>query len=168
MKDTMGAIILKYGIRTIHYSIVTYGLGSASASVIHSFTSIGSSSSSTALKATVDALAKPGGSGGFAIDSALSRCQSSFNDASVRRNADRDVVLMTDKSSSINSATLRSLSYTLGASGLRIIPVGIGNDINRNELLAMSSNSEDVIHVTDKETATNLELKVMHNVYRRK
>ncbi|XP_031558904.1 coadhesin-like, partial [Actinia tenebrosa] len=165
MKDTMGAIVLKYGMRTIHYSIVTYGLGSASASVVRSFTSTGSLSSSD-LKNAIDSLTYPGGSGTIATDAALNRCQSSFNDPSVQRSAEKDVVLMTDKSASISAATLRSLSYTLGASGLRIIPVGIGNNIDRNQLLAMSSNSEDVIHVTEVETANALELKVMHNVYR--
>lgn len=167
MKDTMGEIILKYGITTIHYSIVTYGLGSASASVVRSFTSTGSISSSD-LKTAIDGLTQPGGSGTIATDAALNRCQSSFNDARVRRRAERDVVLMTDKSSSVSAANLRSLSNALGASGLRIIPVGIGNDIDRKELLAISSNSEDVIHVTNLETASALELKVMHNVYRRK
>ena len=163
----MGAIVLKYGIRTIHYSIVRYGLGSGSASLVYSFTATSSLSSSN-LKTVIDGLTKPGGSGTIATDVALNRCQSSFNDARVRRNAEKVVVLMTDKSSSISTATLRSLSYALGASGLRIIPVAIGNDNDRRELLAMSSNSEDVIHVTNSETASALELKVMHNVYRRK
>jgi len=163
----MGAICTKYGVRTIHYSFVTYGLGSAS--IVRSFTyTINNYVSSANMKAAIDALILPAGSGSFALDTSLQRCNTGFGDAKVRRSADRVVVLMTDKASGASSSTLKSVADSLGFSGIRIISVGIGTEVSRQELLTISSNEHDVIQVGSSETATQLETRIMYSTYRRK
>ncbi|KAK3755002.1 hypothetical protein QZH41_001981 [Actinostola sp. cb2023] len=165
MKNTMGAICTKYGIKTIHYSFVTYGLGSAS--IVRSFTyTINNYASSASMKAAIDALTLSAGSGSFALDTSLQRCKTGFGDAKVRRSADRVVVLMTDKASGASSSTLKSVADSLGFSGIRIISVGIGTEVSRQELLTISSNEHDVIQVGSSETATQLETRIMYSTYR--
>lgn len=165
MKNTMSAICLKYGINTIHYSFVTYGLGSAS--IVHSFThTINTYSSSANLKAAIDAISNPSGSGAFAVDSSLNQCKTAFKDSRVRKSGSKVVVFMTDKASSASISTLRSTAEGIGNDGVRIIALGIGEEVSRSELLAISSNEDDAIQVSSSITSSQLEFRIMNSVYR--
>ncbi|KXJ15894.1 uncharacterized protein LOC110236767 [Exaiptasia diaphana] len=165
MKNAMSAICLKYGISTIHYSFVTYGLGSAS--IVHSFThTINTYSSSANLKTAIDAISNPTGSGSFAVESSLTQCKNSFQDSKVRKSADRVVVLMTDKASSADISKLRSTADGIGNDGVRVIALGIGESVSRSELLAISSNEDDAIQVSSSVTVSQLESTIMQSVYR--
>lgn len=166
MKTSMEAICQKYGIKTIHYSFITFGQGAGSVAHKSFSYSINNYQSSSSLKTAIGGLTITSGSGGFAVEAALSKCKTSFQDAKVRRSADRVVVLMMDEASSSSIANLKSMSDALGYQGVRIIPVGIGLKVRRQELLTISSNEHDIIQVKSSATAAQLESKIMYSTYR--
>jgi hypothetical protein len=166
MKNTMKDIINKYGIKTIHYSVVNYG--STSAVIEKSYTNFLAYSTTSLFSNYVGLINPRPDVGAPSLNSGLSKSSDTFNDPKVRPSADKTIVLMIDDDSTENINTLRTLADTLEKTGLRIIPVGIGDEVTRKQLTTITTNDYDVIHVKDTITNPTLQETIMNKVYRSK
>ena len=169
MKNTMKSIIDKYGIKTIHYSVVNYGADPTSNTVIkYSYTNFITYSSTSAFSGAVDSLTPRPGSGGMKVDEAIRKSSQSFQDPKVRQYADKHVVLLVDKDSTESLSSLKSIANSLETNGIRIIPVGFGKEVTNKQLATITTNYYDVIHVDYNIARTPLQEQIMDKVYRGK
>lgn len=166
MKDTMKNIINKYGIKTIHYSVVNYG--SSSGVIEKSYTNFLTYSTTSSFSNYIGTISPRPDTGAPSLNNAISKSKDSFNDPKVRPSADKTIVIMIDVDSTENMATLRTLADSIEKTGARIIPVGIGNEVTRKQLMSITTNNYDVIHVEDTITNPALQETIMNNVYRGK
>lgn len=163
MKDTMKKIINKYGIKTIHYSVVNYG--SSSGVIEKSYTNFLTYSTTSSFSNYIGTISPRPDTGAPSLNNAISKSKDSFNDPKVRPSADKTIVIMIDDDSTENMATLRTLADSIEKTGARIIPVGIGNEVTRKQLMSITTNNYDVIHVKDSITNPVLQETIMNNVY---
>jgi len=167
MKDTMKSIVDKYGIKTIHYSVVNYGADPISNTIIqHSYTEFAQFSTRDQFINVLSSLSPRPGSGDLRLDEATKKCDESFQDPKARQTADKVVVLMIDKDTT--QSNLKSLTNTLEAKGIRVIPVGFGNEVTRKQLTTVTTNVYDVIHVDYTILASPLQEQIMNKVFRGK
>ncbi|XP_048580141.1 uncharacterized protein LOC5520454 [Nematostella vectensis] len=162
IKSTLQSIFAKYGIKTIHYSILRYG--STTADQLYSFTS-SSSFNKNGLNTKVSEIAFGDGSTS-AIEQALALSKASFTDLLVRISADHIVVVITDKDSGADVTKIKTAADSLENEGIRIIPVGIGNNVKGKEASILTSNNKDVIKMADSTSETKLQEEIMKNIYR--
>ncbi|XP_048588274.1 uncharacterized protein LOC125572190 [Nematostella vectensis] len=167
MRMSIGAIVDKYGVDTVHYSIVVYGPGVNNSVIRYSYTEF-LQYNATTFKTLVYNTFELGGSGDVPVDDALRKCKITFDDAKVRSCAEKDVVIMMDKDTNIDDMTSRNIADPMETSGLRIIPVGIGPGVTRRQLLTIATNWYDVIYEAVPRNATpeKLHERTMDKVYR--
>ncbi|KAK3753528.1 hypothetical protein QZH41_018026 [Actinostola sp. cb2023] len=169
IKDTLKEIVNKYGMTTIHYSVIIYGSKSSnpSSKTIHTYTQSAKFPNKAAFANELEKLEKTGGrSSPYALDDALQKAEESFNDPKVRPNADHIVVIITDNDSSQQLSTLKPRVDSMENKGIRIIPVGIEKNVKPKELRSLTSNDYDVIIVYDGVTKDTLQSRIMKKVYR--
>lgn len=169
MKDTVKEIVTKYGIKTIYYSIIIFGSKDASppVKVLKTFTEFTDFSDKNTFANFIGAMENIENKGTpNALDDALKKAEDGFNDPKVRKNADHVVVIITDKDTAKN-LDLTPRVNTMENKGIRIIPVGVENEVTTKELQGLTSNNYDVIHVYEGATKSDLRERIMHKVYRR-
>lgn len=172
MRHTLQDIAAKYGIKTIYYSIIIFGSKAASppAKVVKTFTQVKTEypDKNAFTQFLGNPLEKiPEGGTPNALDEALTLAENGFNDPKVRKNADHVVVIITDKDTA-KDMDLKPRVNTMENNGIRIIPVGIENEVTTKELQGLTSNDYDVIHVYEGVTKETLRERIMRKVYRRK
>ena len=157
MKDTVQRIVDKYGTGSLRYSFIVY---SDSANLIVRFSD--KYSSLDKLKAFIEAL--PAVTGGASLTQALAAGKQAFQDSGVRKDAIHVLVVITDKRSGESQDVVEKAAKPLEDSGIVVIPVGIGNQVNVNELGEITSNKENVILVDEEEDPENLMEMIMAKV----
>lgn len=142
--DIIEAIANKYGTDKIHYGLITYD---DDASIKLPFSS--QISSPNELKSVIDSL--PAETGGPAIDKALEAAYVLFKGSGVRYDAEKVLVLMVDTKSSGDDVESIETAMELKDSGVRIITVAVGDEVDRGNLRNISSQPDNVVNTTTEE-----------------
>ena len=158
MKNTIELIVDKYGTGSLRYSFIPYA---DSANVNIKFSE--KYPSLTDLKAAIKALLPH--TGGSNLPAALAAGKEAFTDSGVRKDAATHVlVVLTDKRSGASEDDILEAAKALLDSRIVVIPVGIGNQVNIEELEKATEDKENVISVTVKEDPKDLMEKIMAKV----
>ena len=157
MKDTVERIIDKYGMGSMRYSFIVY---SDSASIKGRFSE--KYSNPDELKVAIKAFLPE--SGGSSLVKAMATAKQAFEDSGVRKDATHVLVIITDKSSGASENDLKAAAKPLEDSGIEVIPVAIGNQVNVGELEAITDDNDNVITAEPEENPGDLRDKIMEKV----
>ena len=144
MKDTVQRIVDTHGTGSLRYSIILF---SDSASIVIRFSE--KYSSLDQLKASIEAL--PISTGGSSLTEAFQAAKNAFQDSGVRKDATHVLVVIMDKRSGEREDDVKKGAMPLEESGIVVIPVGIGDQVNDKELDIITSNKDNVILVDEGE-----------------
>ena len=157
MKDTAQRIVDKYGTGSLRYSFIVY---SDSANIIVRFSE--KYSTLDQLKTAIEALLPA--TGGSSLTEALTAAKQAFQDSGARKNAMHVLVVFTDKGSGESEDAVEKAAKPLEESGIVVIPVGIGDQVDDKELDVVTSDKDNVILVDEKENPNNLMEIIMAKV----
>lgn len=157
MKDTVQRIVDKHGTGSLRYSIILF---SDSASIIIRFSE--KYSSLDQLKTSIGAL--PLRTGGSSLTEALKAAKNAFQDSGVRKDATHVLVVITDKRSGEREDDVEKAAKPLEESGIVVIPVGVGDQVNDKELNIITINKDNVILVDEEEDPDNLMVLIMAKI----
>ena len=157
MKDAVQRIVDTHGTGSLRYSIILF---SDSANIIIRFSE--KYSSLDQLKTSIEAL--PLRSGGSSLTEALKAAKNAFQDSGVRKDATHVLVVITDKRSGEREDDVRKAAKPLEESGIVVIPVGVGDQVNDKELDIITSNKDNVILVDEEEDPDNLMVLIMAKI----
>lgn len=157
MKDTVQRIVDTHGTGSLRYSIILF---SDSASIIIRFSE--KYSSLDQLKASIEAL--PISTGGSSLTEALQAAKNAFQDSGVRKDATHVLVVIMDKRSGEREDDVKKGAKPLEESGIVVIPVGIGDQVNDKELDIITSNKDNVILVDEGEDPDILMMLIMAKI----
>ena len=157
MKDTIELIVDKYGMGSMRYSFIPY---SDSANINIKFSE--KYPSLEDLKAAIKALLPV--SGGSNLPGALTAAKEAFEDSGVRKDATHVLVVITDKRSGASEDDIKKAAKPLQESGIVVIPVAIGNQVNAQELGSTTSDKKNVISVGVEEDPQNLMELIMAKI----
>lgn len=157
MKDTVQRIVDKYGTSSMRYSFIVY---SDSANIIVRFSE--KYSSLDQLKSSIEAMLPA--TGNSSLTEALAAAKQAFQDSGVRKDAIHVLVVITDKGSGESEDDVEKAAKPLEESGIVVIPVGIGDQVNTKELDVITPNKDNVILVDEEEDPNNLMEMIMAKV----
>lgn len=132
MKNTINSIINTYGTDAIHYSIIVYG---SDATIQRDFAD--QIPDAESLKRLVSAL--PASRGGSSTDKALEKAKQVYEGFGVRPDAEKILVVITDKNSGLTPSEIEVAAKPLENKGVHVIPVAIGSEVNPEKLGDVSS-----------------------------
>lgn len=158
MKDTVQRIVDEHGTGSLRYSIILF---SDSANIIIRFSE--KYSSLDQLKTSIVALALPR-TGGSSLSEALKAARNAFQDSGVRKDATHVLVVITDKRSGESEYDVEEAAKPLDESGIVVIPVGIGDQVDDKELNIITINENNVILVDEEEDPDNLMMLIMEKI----
>lgn len=148
MKDTIELIVDKYGMGSMRYSFILY---SDTANINVKFSE--KYPTLEDLKNVIQALLPV--TGGSNLTVALAAAKQAFEDSGVRKDATHVLVIITDKASGASGDDIEKSATPLQESGIVVIPVGIGNQVNSQELEG-TTDKDTVITVGTDEDPRNL------------
>ena len=152
MKDTIDLIAEKYGTGSMRYSFILY---SDTANIEVKFSE--KYSSLEDLRAAIEALLPV--TGGSNLPAALTAAKEAFEDSGVRENAAHVLVVISDKRSGASEENVKNAGKPLEDSGIVVVPVAIGNEVDKIELEWATSDEDNVIDVkADEEPEILMEM----------
>lgn len=159
-KETITSIIDKYGTNNIHYAMIFAGSDAVAIVEFDSYTT------TEQLRNMFTKL--PRLSGGPALDKALKLSGEVFKSPGARDDAHKVLVVIIDKNfASLNDAILEA--KMLEDMDVKVIPVGIGIEVDREQLAEITPNISDVItavKIDDPEQlGKDIMVKVLKGVY---
>ena len=140
MKNIVRALIDKYGTTRLQYAVITFGNVPR---IAMSFSA--ASRGEEALRRLLDSLQK---SSGALLDKALEESKLLF-EAKGRRNAQRVLVVITDKKSDSSVEDVENQAKSLEDSDIKVIPVLLGKESDVRELGKTTPNKENLISVDE-------------------
>lgn len=149
MKDTVKSFADEYGTGSFRYSFIVF---SDTANIIVRFSE--KYTSIDELKASIEAL--PPVTGGSSLIEVIKTAKEAFRDSGVRKGAAHVLVVLTDKRSGENEGDIRNAAVSLDESGIVVIPVGIGSQVDGKDLDVITSKEENVILVDENERPRRL------------
>ena len=159
MKDTVKEFIDRFGIHgRVHYALVTFGDPPEK----HLEFSDKLASSST-LKDLIEEIPKP--SKEAALDKALSTAKMLFSPAAGGRvDAEKILVVITDRESDSSSEDAMKASKQLKDEGIRVIAVPLGDEDNVDEVEMIVYIKEDVIKPNTTDKPRHISNKIVRNI----
>lgn len=155
MRDVIQVIIEDYGTRDIHYSFIIYG---SEASTKYSFTSEPVDPDYLKNFAEFMPVINPPTSPHVALEEATK----AFKGAGVRANATKVLVVMTDRKGDSTKEEIDAAADPLKQMKVKVIVVGIGANVDKNELVNVTGDNTNVITVpvdADKDSLTKTLMK---------
>ena len=159
MKEVINSIIQQYGTKDIHFSFIIYG---SEASTKFSFTKEQVDPDDLRRFVTFMPEITPPTSPHVALEAA----SEAFKGSGVRANASKVLVLMTDVKGDSSKEEIESTFAPLKEQKVKVISVGIGSDVDTNELVNITGNSNNVITVPIDAGKTPLTKELMEKVLR--
>lgn len=154
MKETIKAVVNNYGVNEIRYGLIVFGSDSTTRITFNN------SYSPDELNGFITNIPRRGGGPSFA--NAFKDAENLFSpNQGSRPDANKVLVLMTDKKYTDFLEDLTRGVKTLTMRNIRIIPVGIGNAADRIGLSAVASESSDVLLISKEENPKSLAKKIM-------
>ena len=158
MKDVIKSAVDTYAMRKLRYGIVVYG------SKPVTWTDFGDEfSSDEDLKTLIDSLPRP--KDRPALDEALIKGKELFDKSQDRPNAKKVLVVITDKKSTSNLVDVEDAAKPLEKSGIKLIPVAIGDEADVAELEKITTVKGDIINVTKDVEPVHLREKIMKKAF---
>lgn len=149
MKDTLKTVADKYGTGSFRYSFIVF---SNTSNIFVRFSE--KYSTIEELEASVDAL--PSATGGLSFTEVIESAKETFKDSGVRKGATHVLVILTDGRSGEDEDEIREGAVYLEESGIVVIPVGVGDQVDSNELGVLTSNEDNVVLIDEDEQPNRL------------
>lgn len=161
MKRVISDVVDLYGKERIHYSVIVFG---SVPDVKIQFNDV--FPSGERLKSSISQFKRASGS---ALDAALQKAKEIF-DSYARPGVKRVLAVITDKKSDSSETEVRDQSSLLEEDKIKVIPVGLGDEIDSKELEILTPRKDDVIkkpvNVSDKDLVNQVMKKVLEgNAY---
>lgn len=155
IKQIVQELIDWYGVQRVYYSVILFG---REPSVRFKFNR---QFSEEALKNTIGILPRP--TDGSVLDAALEKAREVFDDSS-RPDSRKVIVLIMDQKSESSIDEVKSTVSKLEDSGIIVIPVAFGNQVDSKEITSTTTNKGNVVKANDtsdpqetaKEIASNI------------
>ena len=157
MKDVINTIIKDYGTRDIHYSFIVYG---SDASTPYSFTK--ELEDPDDLRRFVDFM--PEITPPTSPHVALKEAKKAFEGSGTRANASKVLVVMTDIKGDSTEEEIGAAAGLLKQMNVKVIAVGIGANVDTNELVNVTGDNNNVIIVPIDEDKKSLTTELMKKV----
>ena len=87
-------------------------------------------------------------------------------DISVRPNATKVLVIISDKSSGLDTSSIKRAAKPLTSRRIHVIPVSVGDEIDPNELQQTTTDPNSSVHVPVDVTSRNLAGKIIVRVFK--
>lgn len=155
MKDVIGEVVDVYGKERIHYSLIIFG---SSPSVEITFNH--ELASDELLKTFIESVPIAAGS---ALDTTLQKAKEIF-ERYARPEVRRVLVVITDKKSDSAEGELREKASLLEMAKVKVIPVGLGVEVDNTELEIITTRSKYVIKRPSNATSRELARTIMAEV----
>lgn len=153
MQSVMESIVNRYSQGRIFYSVIV--VNGTSPYAVYKFGLVFPDKS-----VMVNALSKitQNTVGGSSLDKALQLAANNYNSSNVRSFAIKFVIVITDKRTDLTEEALRNSFIMLQNAGVRVIPVGIGTEVNDLELTYITAYDDQILMTsTDKVAVKNAE-----------
>lgn len=156
IKDTIKAVIDRYGKRDIRYSFILFG------NVPSKIVRFAESELYTIelLKNRVDSFSSISGS---ALDKALDEARKMFEETA-RPDAKKVLALIMDQGQSSDSEKTKEKARDLRESGIKVVPVALGEEANPDELTEITRNKENLVKMETDENPEKAAVKIMIKV----
>ena len=157
MKETLLSIVSTHGMKNIHYTVMTYG--SLTRTVVDFQDTF---PDEQALLKKLESLSTVRGTPD--LDLALADAKKAFEAPGARPDAKQVLVFLVDNKSGSTEEDVLKSAMALEEAGVKVIPVGIGSKVNREELEKTTPLKKIIIEVPTKENAEKLGKKIMKKV----
>ena len=135
MKEIMKSMIEKYSLGKIYYSIISFGVP---------LINFDNELTKEDLKETIDQIRKT--SGKADLDKTLDEARKLFKTVEIKRpNADNNLVIIVDKKSDSKLEDIAVSSGLLEEQGVKVITIGIGEEVDETEIETTTGNKNNVI-----------------------
>ena len=157
MKDTLSSIVATHGAENIHYTIVSYG------SQIRSFVNFQDNfGDEEGLLRILENLSPVGGTPD--LDKTLEYAKSALEGPGSRADAKKFLVLLVDNKSGSTEEDVLKFAFLLEGGGIKVIPVGIGVAVDREELENTTPLKGNIIEVPEESKPENLGKKIIDKI----
>ena len=156
IKDTMKSIIDRYGKSDIRYSFVLFGDDPSERVRFPESDRL----TIDLLKDRIDRFPRISGA---ALDKALEETKRTFEDTA-RPDAKKVLVVIMDQAQSSNRANTKRKARELQASGVKVVPVVLGEEGSKNELEEITRNKNNLVEMEIDENADKAAEKIMIKV----
>ncbi len=157
MKDTLLSIVSEHGAENIHYTIMTYG--SVTRTIVDFQDSF---PDEQALLKKLESLTAVGGTPD--LDLALADAKKAFEAPGARPDAKKILVFLVDNKSGSTEEDVLKSAMSLEEAGVKVIPVGIGSEVDRGELEKTTPLKDNIIEVPTTESPEKLGKKIIDKV----
>ena len=157
MKETLLSIVSTHGMKNIHYTVMTYG--SLTRTIVDFQDRF---PDEQALLKKLESLSTVSGTPD--LDLALANAKKAFGASGARPDAKKFLVFLVDNKSGSTEQDVLKSAMALEEDGVKVIPVGIGSKVNRQELEKTTPLKKNIIEVPIKENPEKLSKKIMKKV----
>lgn len=157
MKDTLLSIVSTHGVENLHYTVMTYG--SLTRTIVDFQDTF---PDEQALLKKLESLSTVPGTPD--LDLALADAKKAFEARGARPDAKKVLVFLVDSKSGSTEEDVLKSAMSLEEAGVKVIPVGIGSKVNREELEKTTPLKKNIIEVPTKENPEKLGKKIINRV----
>ena len=157
MKETVQSIMSTLGINAVHYTVMTYG--SITRTVVDFQDTF---PDEQALLKKLESLSTVSGTPD--LDLALADAKKAFEAPGARPDAKKVLVFFVDSKSGSSEEDVLKSAMALEEFWVKVIPVGIGSKVNREELEKTTPLKKNIIEVPTKDSPERLGKKIMKKV----
>lgn len=155
MKDVIDEVVDVYGKERIHYSLIIFG---SAPDVKIRFND--EFSSDEQLRAYIKSFKRATGSG---LDATMQKAKEIF-DSYARPEVRTVLVVITDKKSDSDKGELRKRASLLERAKIKVIPVGLGDEVDNTDLEVLTPHKDDVIKEPSDVPSKDLTKEIMTKV----
>lgn len=143
MTDAIDSLLQKYDSSNIRYGLIVYD--DDASVIVH----LRNATYADQVREVLETIEEP--SGGSALDKALEKAADMFADAGDRQDADRVLVVLTDKSSGLDEDLVSGTVMLLEQMVVKIIPVAVGDEVSPVEFVIVTNKGNIIESEKDKD-----------------
>ena len=143
MTDAIDSLLQKYDSSKIRYGLIVYD--DDASVIVH----LRNATYADQVREVLETIEEP--SGGSALDKALEKAADMFADAGDRQDADRVLVVLTDKSSGLDEDLVSGTVMRLEQMVVKIIPVAVGDEVSPVEFVIVTNKGNIIESEKDKD-----------------
>lgn len=151
------SIVSTHGAENIHYTVMTYG---SITRIIVNFQD--TFPDEQALLKLLGRMSAVGGTPD--LDLALADAKKAFEGPGARPDAKKVLVFLVDNKSGSTEEDVLKSAMSLEGDSIKVIPVGIGSQVKREELEKTTPLKKNIIEVPTKESPEKLAIKIINKV----
>ena len=155
MTDAIDSLLQKYDSSNIRYGLIVYD--DDATVIVH----LKNATYADQVQGELQTIVQP--AGGSALDEALETAADMFADAGDRQDADRVLVILTDKSSGLDEDVVAGTVMLLEQMAVKIISVAVGDEVKREEFVIVT-NKGNIIETEKDKDPVELSEEIMERV----